>query len=95
MMDTDELLKERGKTHGLYSDHAAITQATKDLWRSHTGWEKLSPSMREALEMNAHKVGRTLAGNAYFEDHWDDIAGYAKLVANELREHKQPPKGDE
>lgn len=88
-MDTDALLKERGKTHGLYSDHASITQQTKDLWRQHPGWAKLSPSMRETLDMDAHKVGRILAGDPTVMDHWDDIAGYAKLVANELREKQE------
>ena len=83
-MDTNELLQERGKTHGKYSEHAGITQATKDLWRNHPGWQRLTPSMRESLEMNAHKVGRILAGDPNFADHWDDIAGYSKLVAKQI-----------
>lgn len=37
------------------------------------------------LEMIAHKVGRILAGNPHFEDHWADIAGYARLSADRNR----------
>ncbi len=82
--DTNTLLNERGRTHGDYRVHAAITQQLKDLYRSFPGWERLSPTMRETMEMVAHKQGRILAGNPHFADHWDDIAGYAKLVSNEL-----------
>jgi hypothetical protein len=39
----------------------------------------LKPEHAESLEMIAHKIGRILAGNENFHDHWDDIAGYAKL----------------
>jgi hypothetical protein len=33
-MDTKELLAERGKTHGDYSDHAQITQLLKGAMRT-------------------------------------------------------------
>jgi hypothetical protein len=35
----------------------------------------------EALDMIALKLSRILSGQANFKDHWDDIAGYAKLGA--------------
>ena len=87
--DTNALLAERHQTHGSYSEHAAVTQQIKDVLRNHPGWERLSPTMRETLEMNAHKIGRIMAGNPNFPDHWEDIAGYAKLVANELNGNPQ------
>ena len=78
---TDALLNERGKTHGDFSDHARITQLTKDLWRaSGKNWEHLTSEEAEALDMIAHKVGRILSGNPHYHDHWADIAGYARLV---------------
>ncbi len=79
-MSVHEILAERGKTHGDYSDHAAVTQELKRIMRAN-GWEKLNDCEREALEMIFHKIGRILAGNPHFRDHWDDIAGYATLVA--------------
>lgn len=82
---TDALLDARGKTHGKFVEHAAVTQTLKQVMRTMPNWDKLRPDQKEALEMNAHKVGRILAGDPDFVDHWDDIAGYAKLVADNLR----------
>lgn len=42
----------------------------------------------EAIEMIFHKIGRIGAGNPNFVDHWEDIAGYATLVAQRLRSAK-------
>ena len=82
---TDELLADRGKTHGDFRDHAAITQGLKALMYACPGWKNLTPVQKEALDMNAHKVGRILAGNPNHADHWDDIAGYARLVSQRLQ----------
>lgn len=79
-----ELLSERGKTHGEYADHAQYTQSIKAFMRGTRSWNKLNDMQREALEMIAHKVGRILAGDPSFRDHWDDIAGYARLVAERV-----------
>lgn len=79
----DPLLVEREKTHGSYADHAYITQHLKDVLKAGHPFDKkyasLSPRHRESLEMILHKIGRIMAGNPNFHDHWDDIAGYAKL----------------
>lgn len=77
-------LTARQKTHGDFKVHAAITQRLKAVMETTEGWVKLSPSQKETLHMNAHKIGRILAGNPDFPDHWHDIAGYAKLVEDEL-----------
>jgi hypothetical protein len=42
-------------------------------------------SQWEALEMIAHKIGRIVNGDPDYADSWIDIAGYAKLVADELQ----------
>jgi len=39
----------------------------------------------EALEMIATKLSRIVNGNPNKIDNWDDIAGYATLVADRLR----------
>jgi hypothetical protein len=82
-MNTDELLTERGKTHGDFTYHAQVTQELKAVMREH-GLGKLSEVQREALEMIVHKIGRILAGNPDHKDHWDDIGGYSKLVRDRL-----------
>ena len=81
-MDTAALLVERGKTHGDYTDHATITQALKFCAKDGKNWHSNPPVVKEALEMIFHKIGRILSGDPDFRDHWDDIAGYAKLVAD-------------
>ena len=81
MDDTTALLTERGKTHGDFTNHATTTQFLKATMHDSSDWSMLSYVQKEALEMIAHKIGRILAGNPNHKDHWNDIAGYARLVA--------------
>lgn len=81
MSDIQHLLSTRGQTHGDYSHHASITQRLKDCMGPHYEIHH-TVVHRESLEMIAHKIGRILAGDPDFRDHWDDIAGYAKLAAD-------------
>jgi len=86
-MNTEELLAERGKTHGDFTVHAQCTQGIKKAMHPYN-WASLSPMHKEALDMIAHKIGRILAGNPHHRDHWDDIAGYAKLASDRCGEIK-------
>lgn len=80
------LLGERGKTHGDYTRHAAVTQDLKrciHFWlnkRGEDGQPDLSDEAKETLDMIAHKIGRVIAGQWDHPDHWRDISGYASLV---------------
>lgn len=89
-MTTEELLKERAKTHGSFKHHATITQSLKanlqDSCRGQLHYGTLCPEHREALEMIVHKIGRIIAGNPNVKDHWDDIAGYARLGSDACKE---------
>lgn len=88
--DPAMLTAERGTTHGKFSDHARYTQLLKNvLYRGYSDRVKrnqsqLTDQQRESLEMIAHKMGRILAGEPSFQDHWDDIAGYAHIANKEL-----------
>lgn len=84
---TTALLSERAKTHGSFRVHATTTQSLKAVVKTSLGAKLLSCSHQEALDMILHKIGRIVAGDANFNDHWDDIAGYAKLAS----EACQPP----
>ena len=83
--DIDTILAQREKTHGAFEDHARITQRLKDVimdelvLRNDRGQAPLNAMQRESIDMIEHKIGRILAGNADEPDHWNDIAGYAKL----------------
>lgn len=85
-METNELLANRRKTHGSFNDHARITQRLKMVIteelaeRERRSQVPLSMTQLESLEMILHKIGRIIAGYAAFEDHWADIAGYAKIA---------------
>lgn len=83
---TESLVEERGKTHGDYSNTARYIQqlkyivATACVERKRRGQEPLTNQERESLEMIMHKAGRILSGDSHFQDHWDDIGGYAKIA---------------
>ena len=78
--DVNATLAERGKRYGDFTTHAMITQAIKAVMHATPNWSKLSPDKKEALDMNAHKIGRILNGDPEYADSWHDIAGYAKLA---------------
>ena len=79
----EDVLNERQKTHGDYVLHAQITQELKRVIAVYDRAD-LSDTQRETLDMIAHKIGRILAGNPNYADHWTDIAGYATLIERQL-----------
>lgn len=87
---TDKLLKERGKTHGAYADHARATQRLKAVIHDELARRKarkqrdLSAVQLETLDMLMHKTGRVLAGEPDTHDHWDDMAGYSTLASKDI-----------
>lgn len=81
----DDILTERGARYGAFATHAAISQALEDVMRATPGWAKLPADAKEALKMNVHKAARILNGDPNYADSWDDIAGYARLVADRIR----------
>lgn len=86
MTDIDKILAERAKTHGDYTEHADCTQEIMAVLMKHRRWTDLTADQRETLHMIAHKMGRVVTGNPNVADHWDDIAGYAKLSGDRVRE---------
>jgi len=80
------ILQERGKTHGSFDDNSTISLALKCVIRSTPNYLAMTDPAKEALDMISHKIGRILAGNPNFKDHWADIAGYAQLVADRCPE---------
>lgn len=78
-MSTENLLQERGSTHGDFTDNARISQEIKRVMYSSKNWNEMHDIHREALEYIAGKIGRILSGQWDFQDSYDDIAGYAQL----------------
>lgn len=81
---TGRLITERGIRYGKFKDGAEIMQSLKDTMRDVDGWNNLTSSQKEALDMIQHKIGRILNGDPTYDDSWKDIAGYAALIVNEL-----------
>ena len=80
------ILTERAEDYGKFKDGAALMQGIKRLLADHAlkHGKTFSDDQWEALEMIVHKIGRIVNGNPDKVDHWTDIAGYAKLVADRL-----------
>lgn len=81
---TEALITERGSRYGKFKYGADIMQSLKDTMRDVDGWNSLTASQKEALDMIQHKIGRILNGDPTYDDSWKDIAGYATLIVNEL-----------
>jgi hypothetical protein len=78
-MNTHELLDTRNSTHGSFIVNGRVSQSLKEVFRNEPGWEQLEIIHREAIDHICGKFGRIMAGQPTFDDHWDDIAGYAQL----------------
>jgi hypothetical protein len=85
--DIDGTLDERAQDYGKFKDGAALMQALKRTLADHARIHNktFSDDQWEALEMIVHKIGRIVNGNPDKVDHWVDIAGYAKLIADRLQ----------
>lgn len=83
----DAILDSRAKDYGAFADNARLAQALKRTMADHADemGSLFSDEQWEALEMIATKMSRIVNGNPDKIDNWDDIAGYAKLVADKLR----------
>lgn len=86
MAEVAETLQERGSQYGRFEDQALVEHRIKVALMSGPNWWLLAPDQRAALEMIAVKASRILTGNKDYADNWHDIAGYASLVDNRLKE---------
>lgn len=83
-MTTAELLAQRAKSYGDFKRLAKIAEDVKTVMVLTPNWPRLRPQQRESLSMIAHKIARILNGDSEARDSWEDIAGYAQLIVNEL-----------
>ena len=82
--DIEKTLSDRGARYGRFEDGAEIMQQLKLVSHGSSGWERMKPIQREAMDMIMHKIGRVLNGDPHYDDSWRDIAGFAKLVVDYL-----------
>ena len=83
-----ELLQQRGSTHGNFQENSSTVQHLKIVMRE-GDYYLLPDYMKEALDMIQHKIGRILHGDPFLEDHWKDIVGYAQLVVDTMKKDEK------
>lgn len=86
MSSIKKTMEARKKLHGDFHEHSIVSQNIKLTMRASDGWEELSMSQRESLEMIAHKIARILCGDPNHSDSWHDIAGYSLRIDEYLNE---------
>lgn len=74
----DPLLVEREKTHGSFEENAKIFCKFLTCLNYE---QNVNDQQRLAIMMIFAKIARIHSGNPNEKDHWNDIAGYAKLGA--------------
>lgn len=81
------ILGSRAKDYGAFRDNARLAQALKRALAEHADemGSLFADDQWEAIEMIASKLARIVNGDPNKADSWDDIAGYATLVAEGLR----------
>ena len=82
----DETLDARALDYGKFIEGAEVMQMLKRVVLNalNNRDKTLAHDQAEAMDMIIHKIGRIVNGNPDVVDHWLDIAGYAKLVADRL-----------
>lgn len=80
----ESLLNERGNRYGEFDTQTTTAQGIKTFLRDTPNWKNLEAAKREALELIATKISRIMHGDPNYKDSWEDIAGYAKLIADKL-----------
>ena len=82
----DTTLDARAVDYGKFIEGAEVMQMLKRVVQNAlSNRDKvLAHDQAESMDMIIHKIGRIINGNPDVVDHWLDIAGYAKLVADRL-----------
>lgn len=101
MADIQQTLDERGDRYGDWKNHAQISQDIQNAiikgWFNRGDGQDfgdIPAYMTEALTMISNKIGRIINGDPYYDDSWQDIAGYATLVVNQLKKDVREAESD-
>lgn len=86
-MSVQSILAQRGARYGNFTDQAEHCLIIKGTIFGLMGIEKvqtLKSDQIEAILNIANKLARITNGDPHYHDSWQDIAGYAQLVADRL-----------
>lgn len=88
-----QILNERNSTHGHWKKQACAAYMIREAIEDNVA-KTLRPYQSEALNMIIVKISRIISGDPNIQDHWEDIAGYATLVAKELESEQSRGEGE-
>lgn len=83
---TESILSERAGQHGNFADNANLATELMSIVEDSPNADAVTadPTIKVGIFMILHKLARALSGDLRYVDHWDDIAGYAKLVSKHV-----------
>jgi mannose/fructose-specific phosphotransferase system component IIA len=84
-MTVSDILEQRGSRYGSFADNARDTQLVYALF-THAEMPK---EIKEAIHMICHKLARVRHGDCMHDDNFVDIAGYATLAAEWIKERNE------
>ena len=85
MRKTETILKERQKQHGSFKTHAEAEVGLQRVVQEAGLYYSQATAVQDiGLQMILHKVARIISGGLNHSDSWEDIAGYATLVAKDM-----------
>lgn len=86
MEDIKKTLAERATRYGSFRNNADTAQALKIVLSKGYTTGLLKSDQLEALDLICTKLARIVNGDCKYKDNWVDIAGYAQLVADNLKD---------
>jgi hypothetical protein len=83
-MSLKKTLETRAATHGDFKIHAEIELALREFADKELEGKDVSPVQRIGLGMIIHKMARILTNGHNHADSWEDLAGYALRVSQDM-----------
>jgi hypothetical protein len=85
-MRNSPILEEREVTHGDFEMKSIWIQEIMENLVGLYSWNDMEADKKEAIHMILVKLSRIIYGDSNHVDHWDDIAGYAELVSERIKD---------
>ena len=83
MIEINDILDEREKTHGDFADVAGVYSLIKSAMADGVH-SNVDPRFEASLDMIAMKMARIVCGNPNHIDSWRDISAYSQLIVKFL-----------
>jgi len=81
----DAVLNQRGQRYGSFHMNSVVYVHLMEVFEQSPNWTEAPPSVKHACGNIATKLARLLTGEVMYDDNWQDIAGYATLMAKICR----------